>query len=274
MTTGRAVVVVVGVGGMGVACARRLGIGRNLFVTDSNASNLERVAHDLARDGFAVERAVSDVTDIDAMREGADRVKTMGPIAAIVHTAGLSPTMASADKIFAVDLLGTANVIDAFEAVITAGSVGVCIASMAGSLTDLEPDLERQLATLPSSELMAVAAALGITDPTVAYGYAKRANQLRVEAAASRWGRVGARIVSVSPGIISTGMGHQEMASQTFGGVMRSMVETTPVGRIGTAEDVAAVVEWLCSPAASFISGTDILVDGGITAAMHWGDGE
>lgn len=269
--TERAVVVIIGAGGMGVACARRLGLGTRLLIADSSPTVVERASHDLRHDGFDVEHLVLDVVDAVTVRLCADRAGAMGPIAAVVHTAGLSPTMATADRIFAVDLVGTANVIDAFESVVGPGSVGVCVASMAGSLTNLEPGLERQFATEPANALMAAAAALGITDPATAYGYAKRANQLRVEAAATRWGLVGARIVSVSPGVISTGMGHRELASETFGAVMRSMVEASPVGRIGTAEDVASAVEWLCSPRASFISGTDVRLDGGTTAAMRWG---
>ncbi|MCU1392443.1 MAG: short-chain dehydrogenase/oxidoreductase [Ilumatobacteraceae bacterium] len=267
----RAVVVVIGAGGMGVACARRLGLGTRLLLADSNGAVVDRVALELRRDGFDVERTELDVVDAEAVRGCAALAASMGPLASVVHTAGLSPTMADAARILAVDLVGTANVIDAFEAVVGQDCVGVCVASMAGSLTDLDRDLERQLATLPTAELAAVAEASGITDPATAYGYAKRANQLRVEAAASRWGDAGARIVSVSPGIMSTGMGHQELASETFGGVMRSMIEASPVRRIGTADDVAATVEWLCSRSASFISGTDIRMDGGVTAAMRWG---
>jgi NAD(P)-dependent dehydrogenase (short-subunit alcohol dehydrogenase family) len=265
-----AVVVIVGSGGMGVACARRLGIGTRLLLADSNAAAVERIVLELARDGFDVEGTVLDVVDGAAVQQYAQQASSMGRVAAVVHTAGLSPTMADAERILAVDLVGTANVIDAFESVVGRDSVGVCIASMAGSITNLGPELERAFATLPTEELMAAAVALRITEPTMAYGYAKRGNQLRVEAAASRWGRVGARIVSVSPGIMSTGMGHQELASE-FGGVIRSMVDSGPVGRIGTAEDVASTVQWLCSSSASFITGTDVLLDGGVTAAMRWG---
>lgn len=267
----RAVVAIIGAGGMGVACARRLGPGARLLIADSSASGVDRASQQLQRDGFDVEQMVVDVVDAATVQRCADRAGAMGPIAAVVHTAGLSPTMATADRILEVDLLGTANVIDAFEVVVGRGTVGVCVASMAGSLTTLDPDLERTFATAPTASLMAAATALDITDPATAYGYAKRANQLRVEAAASRWGRVGARIVSVSPGIISTGMGHQELASETFGGVMRSMVADSPVHRIGTADDVAAAIEWLCGPHASFITGVDLRLDGGVTAAMRWG---
>jgi NAD(P)-dependent dehydrogenase (short-subunit alcohol dehydrogenase family) len=267
----RAVVVIIGSGGMGIACARRLGVGTRLLLADSNAPAIERVVQDLGRDGFDVDGAVLDVVDLAAVQRFAEQASSMGPMAAVVHTAGLSPTMSDAERILAVDLVGTANVIDAFESVVRRDSVGVCIASMAGSITNLEPERERAFATLPTAELADAAAALGITDPTVAYGYAKRANQLRVEAAASRWGRVGARIVSVSPGIMSTGMGHQELASETFGGIIRSMIESSPAGRIGTAEDVASTVQWLCSAGASFITGTDVRLDGGVTAAMRWG---
>jgi NAD(P)-dependent dehydrogenase (short-subunit alcohol dehydrogenase family) len=266
----RDVVVIIGTGGMGVACARRLGPGLQLLIADNSAASLERVVDELRRDGFVVEGRAVDVADGSDVGQLALAASELGRIAVIVHTAGVSPSMTDADTIIAVDLVGTANVIDSFEKVVGRNAVAVCVASMVGTMTRLAPDVERFLATAPTADLPMTARQLGITEPTSAYGYAKRANQLRVEAAASRWGLVGARIVSISPGIISTGMAHQELRSEIFGDLMRSMVASSPAGRIGTAEDVASVVEWLCGPGASFITGTDILMDGGVTAAQRW----
>ena len=264
------VVVIIGTGGMGRACARRMGPGRRLLIADSSARRVDAVVESLRTDGFSAEAMVVDVCDRAAVAALATAAAALGRISAIVHTAGVSPTMADADTIIAVDLVGTANVIDAFEAVVGPGAVAVCIASMAGTITSLTADVERLLATVPTAELPTTGSELGITDPSQAYGYAKRANQLRVEAAASRWGRRGARIVSVSPGIISTGMGHQELSSEVFGGVIQQMISASPAGRIGTAEDIAAVVDWLSGPAASLITGTDVLIDGGTAATMRW----
>ena len=264
------VVVITGAGGMGRACARRMGSGRRLLIADNSAASVDAVVESLRIDGFDVEGMVVDVRDSAAVVALASAAAALGRITAVVHTAGVSPTMADADTIIAVDLAGTAHVIDAFEAVVGPGSVGVCIASMAGTITSLSADVERFLATAPSADLPTTGQQVDIADPSQAYGYAKRANQLRVEAAASRWGRRGARIVSVSPGIISTGMGHQELGSEIFGGVIQQMIDASPAGRIGTAEDIAAAVDWLCSPTASLITGTDLLLDGGTAATMRW----
>lgn len=241
-----------------------------MLIADNSIASVQSLVEALRTDGFSVERMVVDVRDAAAVAALGSAAAALGRIAAIVHTAGVSPTMADADTIIAVDLAGTANVIDAFEAVVGFGSCAVCIASMAGTITTLAADVERFLATAPTPELPTTGAELGITDPSQAYGYAKRANQLRVEAAASRWGRRGARILSVSPGIISTGMGHQELGSEIFGGVIQQMIDASPAGRIGTAEDIASAVDWLCSPAASLITGTDLLIDGGTAATMRW----
>jgi NAD(P)-dependent dehydrogenase (short-subunit alcohol dehydrogenase family) len=188
----------------------------------------------------------------------------------VVHTAGLSPEQATVDAILAVDLLGVAQTIDAFGAVITSGGSGVVISSMAAHLNrPIDPDTEFQLATTPTEELLA----LPVNDPNrfnvpgEAYAHAKRVNQLRVAMAATEWGRRGARINSISPGIISTSMGRQELAGGS-GGAMRAMIDGSGTQRPGTADDIAGVVDFLLSPAANFVTGTDILVDGGVTAAF------
>jgi NAD(P)-dependent dehydrogenase (short-subunit alcohol dehydrogenase family) len=173
-------------------------------------------------------------------------------------------------EIVAIDVVGTARVLDAYEPYVEPGTVAVCIASMAGTMTPMDGQALELLATTPTDRL----SALALLDPArldagSAYGIAKRANQARVEAASVVWGRRGGRVVSVSPGVVATPMGRAELAGP-FGDVMRAMVEASGTGRIGTADDIAAVVEFLVSPGASFISGTDVLVDGGVVAAMRY----
>src|SRR5262249_48947530 len=162
-------------------------------------------------------------------------------------------------RIFAVDVLGTALLLDAFEASVRPGMVAVCIASMAGSMFELPADTVRLLATTPTGQLLALEGLDSRLGPGGADGAANRANQAPVEAASVPWGRRGGRVVSVSPGVISTSMGASELAGP-HGDVMRAMVEMSGCGRLGTADDIAAVVEFLISPAASFISGTDVRV--------------
>ena len=151
---------------------------------------------------------------------------------------------------------------------IGSGTSGV-IASMAGTLAFVDAETLAALATTPTGELHTLPALDPSTmDPGTAYGVAKRANQARVEAMSVRWGRRGGRVVSISPGIIATPMGQAELAGP-FGEVMRDMIATSGTGRIGTPDDIAAAVEFLVSPAASFVTGTDLLVDGGVAAAVR-----
>jgi len=185
-----------------------------------------------------------------------------------VHTAGVSPVQATTAQIMSVDVLGTALLLDAFEPYVRAGTVAVCIASMAGSMMDMPADVVRSFATTPTDQLLQLPALDPNLDPGIAYAIAKRANQARVEAASVSWGRRGGRVVSISPGVISTGMGASELDGP-HGDSMRMMVEMSGTRRLGTADDIAAAVEFLTSPAASFITGTDIRVDGGVVAALH-----
>jgi NAD(P)-dependent dehydrogenase (short-subunit alcohol dehydrogenase family) len=185
-----------------------------------------------------------------------------------VHTAGLSPTQASGERVLEVDMLGTDHVLNAFLDVVEQGTVAVCIASMAGSMADLPRELERAVTVASTDELVAALGDIDLSDFGATYSVAKRVNQLRVEQAAVKWGPAGGRVVSVSPGIISTPMGRQEL-TEGSSEQMEGMLAISPVSRIGTAEDIAAAVQWLASPAASFVSGCDLRVDGGVVAAVH-----
>jgi NAD(P)-dependent dehydrogenase (short-subunit alcohol dehydrogenase family) len=268
-TTPHHVVVVTGTGGMGVAIARRLGPGHQLVLADVSADVLGATAALLRGEGHTVHDIVTDVSDAASVAALAEGAAALGPIAAVVHTAGVSPTQASSERIVAVDVVGTALILDAFGAVAGPGTVGVCIASMSGSMLRMSKEDELALATTPTAELAALPA-LDPTamDPGIAYSTAKRANQLRVEAASVAWGAKGARVVSISPGIISTPMGQQELAGE-HGDGMRTMIEMSGTKRLGTPDDIAAAVEFLVSPAASFVTGTDLLVDGGAVAALR-----
>lgn len=264
------VVVVTGTGGMGMAIARRLGTGRHLVLAEYAADSLAEAARVLADEGHTVHEVAIDISDAQAVRDLAAQAAGLGPLLTIAHTAGVSPVQASPARIVAVDVLGTARLLDAFEPHARAGTVMICIASMAGSMTPLPRETELVLATTPTDQLADLPLLDPETiDPRAAYGIAKRANQVRVEAASVAWGRRGARVVSISPGIISTPMGQQELAGPS-GDMMRHMIETSGTGRVGTPEDIAAAVEFLASPAASFITGTDLLVDGGVVAALRY----
>jgi NAD(P)-dependent dehydrogenase (short-subunit alcohol dehydrogenase family) len=264
------VLVVTGVGGMGQAVARRLGGGRKVVLADVDDAALSRTCDALATNGYDVHAQCTDVSSERDVSALATAAASFGVVRAVVHTAGVSPVQATARQVIDIDVVGTARVLDAFEPHVQPGTVAVCIASMAGTMTELAPDVLRLLALTPADQLHT----LGVLDASsmdsgTAYGLAKRANQARVEAASITWGRRGGRVVSISPGIISTGMGQAELSGPS-GEFMRNMIAMSGTGRIGTPDDIAAAVEWLASPAASFVTGTDILVDGGAIASLRY----
>jgi len=268
------VVVVVGLGGMGLAVARRLGSGSTLVLADCNAATLEAAAVEIRADGYSVVEHQTDVSDESSVASLAKTSVDLGRVEVLVHTAGVSPVQASVEAILRVDLLGTALMLDAFAATIANGGAGVFIASMAGTFFQQDPDLEKRLATTPTSELLDLPelAPQAISDPGTAYGLAKRANQLRVQAASVIWGRRGARVNSISPGVISTPMGAAELSGPN-GDYMRQMVDASPARRLGTPHDIASAVEFLAGPNATFVTGTDLLVDGGVVASVLTGTG-
>jgi NAD(P)-dependent dehydrogenase (short-subunit alcohol dehydrogenase family) len=263
------VLVVTGAGGMGRAVVRRIGSGRAVVLADWSSEQLEGAAAELRGEGYDVQPVRTDISEQRDVAALARASNELGVIRAVVHTAGVSPVQATTEQIVDVDVIGTARVLDEFEPYVQAGTVAVCIASMAGTMTELPAELLQRFASTPTDELKSIPELDPSTmDPGSAYGVAKRANQVRVEAASLAWGRRGGRVASISPGVIATAMGQAEL-SGPFGAVMRSMVEASPTGRLGTADDIAAAVEFLVSPAASFITGIDLRVDGGVIAALR-----
>ncbi|MGZ4576200.1 MAG: SDR family oxidoreductase [Mycobacterium sp.] len=269
----REVLTVLGVGGMGQAIAHRLGAGKTVLLADNNEAALASVVEALSAAGHYVESRGVDVSSPESVRALAQHAASLGAVTQVAHTAGLSPAQASAAAILAVDLLGTALVLEEFGRVIAPGGAGVVVASMAGHMfSALSAEQEHALAHTPSHELLGLefVSADKITEPGIAYGIAKQANHLRVRAASAHWGSRGARINSISPGIISTPMGQEELASPVGDG-MRAMIAMSATGRIGTPDDIASATAFLLGPSASFITGTDLLVDGGVIAAIRAG---
>jgi NAD(P)-dependent dehydrogenase (short-subunit alcohol dehydrogenase family) len=267
----RDVAVIVGAGGMGLAIGRRLGSGKAVLLADFDARTLDNAAAALRDEGHRVHVHPVDVSVPESVAALAAAAADLGPVTVIAHTAGLSPAQAPVEAILRVDLLGTALVLDEFARVVAPGGAAVMVASMAGHLIGpLPPADERALATTPASELLALPflAPERLDHPAVAYGIAKRANVLRVQSAAAGWAAAPARVNSVSPGVISTAMGRQELAGEA-GELMREMIANSAAGRVGTPDDVAAAAAFLCGPDAGFITGTDLLVDGGVVASVR-----
>jgi NAD(P)-dependent dehydrogenase (short-subunit alcohol dehydrogenase family) len=267
------VLTVIGVGGMGEAIARRLGAGKTVLLADYSEETLASVTESMSAAGHHVESRRVDVSSAESVRGLAEHAASLGSVTQLAHTAGLSPSQASSEAILAVDLLGVALVLQEFGKIVAPGGAGVVIASMSGNLVPpLPAEQEHALAHTPTRELLQLdfVSPQRLSHPGFAYAIAKHANHIRVRAASVQWGRRGARINSISPGIISTPMGQQELASPVGDG-MRAMIAASATGRIGTADDIASAAAFLLGPEATFITGTDLLVDGGVVAAAKAG---
>jgi len=267
------VLVVIGAGGMGETIARRLAPGRTTVLADYNTAQLGRVAESMATDGFDVVTSQVDVSSRASVEALARHADELGPITHVVHTAGLSPTQAPIEAVLKVDLLGVALVLEAFARVVASGAAGVVISSSSGHIAAPFPSEQAHLIRTATPEGLLdlpffAPEALGHAGN--AYALSKQANRIQVQDAAASWGARGARINSVSPGVISTAMGRQELDSPS-GAFMRAMVDNSGTGRIGTPSDIADAVTFLVGPLASFITGTDLLVDGGSVAAVATG---
>jgi NAD(P)-dependent dehydrogenase (short-subunit alcohol dehydrogenase family) len=243
--------------GMGRQCVESLRDTADVLVAvDLKAPQIEGVV------GVAC-----DISDPGAVADLAARVHALGPFQALAHAAGVSPTMTDARRVLEIDLLGTSLLLDAFEPLVEPGSAAVCFSSSSAYQVALQgSDAELQaLVSDPRAPGFLDAAAERFTDSGLAYAWAKRGVIAVAAQASVAWGRRGGRVNSLAPGLIDTPMGRQEAEQQPM---MKLMLEKTPLERLGQPEEVAAVVTFLLSRDASFISGIDILVDGGMLQGL------
>ena len=268
------VVVVIGAGSIGQAIARRISAGRHVLLADLRQENAEAAARTLHDAGFSVSTAVVDVSKRTAVDALAQAAAALGDIVGVIHAAGVSPSQASPPTILAVDLYGTALVLEAFGATIARGGAGVVISSQSGHrLPALTDEQNNALATTPADDLLALPMLQPgqIRDSLHAYQISKRGNSLRVMAEAVRWGKRGARLNTISPGIIYTPLARDELQGPRGPGYQR-MIDLSPVGRGGTPDEVGAVGALLMGADGAFITGSDFLMDGGVTAAYWYGE--
>ncbi|MFI6365979.1 SDR family oxidoreductase [Nocardia sp. NPDC050630] len=267
------VAVIVGAGSIGLAIARRIGNGRAVLLADYSQKTLDAASELFSGEGYDVATRVTDVSEPAAVAALADAAAELGPVTQVVHTAGVSPVQATTERVLQVDLLGTALVLEAFARVIAPGGAGVVIASMAGHMQGpYAPEIEHALANAETSELLALPflQADQVGDSLAAYSLSKRANALRVRAQANIWGERAGRVNSLSPGIILTPLAREEM-SGPGAELYRSMIDNSAAKRVGTPDEVAEAAAFLLGRQAAFIIGSDLLMDGGVIAAMSAG---
>jgi NAD(P)-dependent dehydrogenase (short-subunit alcohol dehydrogenase family) len=268
------VIVVIGAGSIGQAIARRISVGKHVLLADLRKENADLAAAVLSNAGYEVSTAIVDVSLRASVYALVEKAAALGDVSGVILAAGVSPSQASPATILAVDLYGTALVLEEFGKVIAPGGSGVVIASMSGHrLPALTAEQDRALATTPTDDLLKLAMLQPdqVTDSLHAYQISKRCNSLRVMAEAVRWGKRGARVNTISPGIVITPLAKDELTGPRGEGYRR-MIELCPVGRAGTPDEVGNVGALLMGPDGAFITGSDFLMDGGVTASYWYGE--
>lgn len=266
------VVVLLGTGSIGQAIARRVGAGKHIVLADLKQENAKYPAKILEDAGFVTSTISTDLGSRESILKLVEYAQTLGEVKNLINAAGVSPSQAPVKDILRVDLYGTAVLLEEFGKIITEGGSGVIISSQSGHrLPALPEEQNKQLATSPTEELLNLPFIKTITDTLKAYQYSKRCNVLRVMYEATRWGKRGATINSISPGIIITPLANDELHGPRAEGYLK-MLSLCPAGRAGTPDEVGDVAEFLMSSRGRWISGSDFLIDGGTTASYWYGD--
>ena len=267
------VMLLTGAGQIGVAIARRMGYGKKIIIGDKSLENALAAAKTMTEAGFDALPAEMDLASRTSILSVIDEAQKHGEITMLVNAAGVSPSQAPVEAILKVDMYGTAVLLEEAGKVIAPGGVGVTISSQSGHrMKQLTPEEDELLACTPAEELLSldILQPENIRDTLHAYQLAKRCNEKRVMAESVKWGERGARLNSISPGIIVTPLALDELNGPR-GDFYKNMFLKCPVGRPGTADEVANVAELLMSDRGAFITGADFLIDGGATASYFYG---
>lgn len=267
------VLLLTGAGQIGLAIARRMGYGKRILVGDKNPDNAEAAARLLTGAGFDAQPMTMDLSDRASIRRFLAAGQALGPVKMLVNAAGVSPSQAPVEAILKVDLYGTAALLEDAGEIIAPGGCGVTISSQSGHrMPQLTAEEDALLAETPAEDLLALPLLQPerMRDTLHAYQMAKRCNEKRVMAEAVKWGARGARINSISPGIIVTPLAIDEFNGPR-GAFYKNMFAKCPAGRPGTADEVANAAELLMSDRGAFITGADLLIDGGATASYFYG---
>lgn len=267
------VMILTGAGQIGMAIARRMGYGKKVVIGDKKKENAEKISGIMKEAGFDTVAVEMDLSSRTSILNLIAEAQTYGPITMLVNAAGVSPSQAPIEAILKVDLYGTAVLLEEVGHVIAPGGVGVTISSQSGHrMPALTPTEDEQRACTPTEELLQleILQPENIRDTLHAYQMAKRCNEKRVMAESVKWGEKGARLNSISPGIIVTPLALDEFHGPR-GDFYKNMFAKCPAGRPGTADEVANVAELLMSDKGAFITGSDFLIDGGATASYFYG---
>lgn len=265
--------ILTGAGQIGMAIARRMGYGKKIVIGDKSKANADAISRTMSEAGFDAVSVEMDLSSRSSILNMIAEAQKYGEITMLVNAAGVSPSQAPIKTILKVDLYGTAVLLEEVGKVIKCGGVGVTISSQSGHrMPALTPEEDELLATTPTEELLSLDMLQegNIRDTLHAYQMAKRCNVKRVMAESVKWGAKGARINSISPGIIVTPLALDEFNGPR-GDFYKNMFAKCPAGRPGTADEVANVAELLMSDKGAFITGADFLIDGGATASFFYG---
>ena len=266
------VIALLGAGSMGTAIVRRIAAGRKILLGDISEQTLEKVAHDFQYSGYDVETCIVNALDKSSVEAFAKKAGELGPVKYFIDTAGASPNQASPEHILKLDMVGTGYAVDAFGEVIAEGGAGLVISSQTGYMYPIPYETEQQILASNTEDLMELdfIQNVAMKGSGVAYMIAKRVNHLQVmKAAATVWKERRARINTISPGVIVTPLAYDEFAAA--GGNYQQMVDSSAAERCGTSEEIGEAGAFLLGEHAGFITGTDLLIDGGVIAAIRMG---
>ena len=266
------VVALLGAGSMGTAIVRRIAAGKKILLGDISAQALERVSDDFRRSGYDVETQVVNALEKESVEAFAKRAAELGPVMYFIDTAGASPNQASPEHIVALDMVGTGYAVDAFGRVMAEGGAGLIISSQAAYMYPIPNDDELQIVNATTEELAAlpIVKNVAMQNSGLAYMIAKRVNHLQAQrAAATTWRERRARINTISPGIIVTPLAYDEFNANGDG--YQAMIDASAARRVATSDEIADAASFLLGEHATFINGTDLLIDGGVIPSIRTG---
>ncbi len=265
------VIALLGAGSMGTAIVRRIAAGRKILFGDISEANLERVSKEFQYSGYDVDTCIVNALDKDSVEAFAKKAASLGKVMYFIDTAGASPNQASPEHILKLDMVGTGYAVDVFGEVMAEGGAGLIISSQTGYMLRIPDEVEKEILATPTDQLMDIKYIQETaTRSGLAYMIAKRVNHLQaMKAAATTWRERRARINTLSPGVIVTPLAYDEFAAA--GNNYQNMIDTSAAMRTGTSDEIAEAGAFLLGEHAKFITGTDLLIDGGVIASIRTG---